>query len=100
MGSEMCIRDRFIGVWLLLELRLDQVSRHKLELMLSLPDVPYDKRTFKFDNQSFATAIKGSSDRRHAKAPAGKYPQRLFGANLEEPSARKVPVNKYRSFNV
>ena len=38
--------------------------------------------------------MKVSSERRHPKAAAGKYPQRCSGENLEEPSARNVTVNK------
>ena len=37
-----------------------------------LPVIPYPTRSFKLFNQFFATFIKGSSEIRHAIAPAGK----------------------------
>ena len=65
-----------------------------------LPAVPYERRSFKLDNQSLLPSMKSSSIIRHATAADGKYPQRLPLANFAEPSARIVTVSKYLSIIV
>ncbi|EJX06970.1 hypothetical protein EVA_04918 [gut metagenome] len=70
------------------------------ELIRLLPAVPMLKRIFKLDNHCCVADMKGSSESLHAKAADGKKPHWFPLANLLDPSALAVTVNRYLSLSV
>src|SRR5438309_11825680 len=63
--------------------------------MALLPVLPALRRSFSSLTAGMSRRRNGSSLARHATAAEGKTAHLLFAANLEEPSARTVPVTKY-----
>ena len=63
-----------------------------------LPVLPYPALSLRSLNLLLSPEKKPSLDNRHATARDGKYPYRLFLPNFVEPSTRKLPVTKYRSW--
>src|SRR2546430_11621830 len=63
--------------------------------MALLPVLPALRRSFSSLTAGMSRRRNGSSLRRHATAAEGKTAHLLFAANLEEPSARPVPVTRY-----